>query len=90
MNNKALLIIIIIGSAIPFYAQDKGNRIEFGFAYGLGNEFKNRNYTDTNQYFKLQLYYKIKDRNSFKYLLVPRPEPYFCKTPTLKFVFRCT
>jgi hypothetical protein len=90
MNNKALLIIIIIGSAIPFYAQDKDNRIEFGFAYGLGNEFKNRNYTDTNQYFKLQLYYKIKDRNSFKYLLVPRPEPYFCKTPTLKFVFRCT
>ena len=43
MNNKALLIVIIICSAILFYAQDKGNRIEFGFAYGLGNEFKNRN-----------------------------------------------
>ena len=90
MYKKAILIVIIIFCSMPFYAQDKGDRIKFGFAYGLGNEFKNRNYTDTNQYFKLQLHYKIKDRNSFKYLLVPRPKPYFCKTPTLKFVFRST
>lgn len=48
MYKKAFLITIVICSSIPFYAQDDDNRVEFGFAYGLGNEFKNRNYTYTN------------------------------------------
>lgn len=74
MYKKAFLIAIVICSTIPFYAQDDDNRVEFGFAYGLGNEFKNRNYTYTNQYFKLQLYYKIKDTKSFKYEFVLQPE----------------
>ena len=74
MYKKAFLIAIVICSSIPFYAQDDDNRVEFGFAYGLGNEFKNRNYTYTNQYFKLQLYYKIKDTKSFKYEFVLQPE----------------
>lgn len=74
MYKKAFLITIVICSSIPFYAQDDDNRVEFGFAYGLGNEFKNRNYTYTNQYFKLQLYYRIKDTKSFKYEFVLQPE----------------
>ena len=87
MNKKALLIVIVICSSIPFYAQDKGNRIEFGFAYGSGNEFKNRNYTYTNQYFKLQLYYKIKDTKRFKYELVLQPELNFAKHQLLNLYF---
>lgn len=74
MYKKAFFIAIVICSTIPFYAQDDGKRVEFGFAYGLGNEFKNRNYTYTNQYFKLQLYYKINDTKSFKYEFVLQPE----------------
>ena len=74
MYIKAFFIAIVICSSIPFYAQDDDNRVEFGFAYGLGNEFKNRNYTYTNQYFKLQLYYRIKDTKSFKYEFVLQPE----------------
>ena len=74
MYKKAFLIAIVICSTIPFYAQDDDNRVEFGFAYGLGNEFKNRNYTYTIQYFKLQLYYRIKDTKSFKYEFVLQPE----------------
>lgn len=74
MYKKAFLIAIVICSTLPFYAQDDDNRVEFGFAYGLGNEFKNRNYTYTNQYFKLQFYYKIKDTKSFKYEFVLQPE----------------
>lgn len=87
MYNKAILIIIIIFCSIPFYAQDKGDRMDFGFAYGLGNEFKNRNYTYTNQYFKLQLYYKIKDTRNFKYEFVLQPELNFAKHQLLNLYF---
>lgn len=87
MYKKALLIVIVICSSIPFYAQDKGNRIEFGFAYGLGNEFKNRNYTYTNQYLKLQFHYKIKDTKNFKYEFVLGPELNFAKHQLLNLYF---
>ena len=74
MYKKAILIVIIIFCSMPFYAQDKDDRIKFGLAYGLGNEFENKNYTYTNQYFKLQLYYEIKDTKNFKYEFVLQPE----------------
>jgi hypothetical protein len=47
--------------------------------FGFGNEFKNRDYKFTNQYYKLQLSYLIKGTKTFKYELVIQPELNFAE-----------
>ena len=79
MYKKVLLFVVAIFGSIPFYAQDEDSKFEFGFAYGLGNEFKNRNYTYTNEYFKVQLFYKVKSTRNFSYEFLLQPELNFAK-----------
>ena len=46
-----------------------------GFYYGFGSEFKNRDYTFNNQYYKVQFNYLIKETKTFKYeIVVIQPE----------------
>ena len=40
----------------------------------MRNEFKNRNYTYTNEYFKVQLFYKVKATRNFSYEFLLQPE----------------
>jgi hypothetical protein len=74
MYQKVLLVAILICNSIPFYAQRGESKFEFGLAYGFGNEFKNRNYTFTNEYFKVQLFYKVKATRNFSYEFLLQPE----------------
>lgn len=73
MCNKIFFILTVVFSSMTLYAQDKTSRIELGFNYGFGNELKNNNYTYTNSYYKLQLYYKIKETKNFRYELLLQP-----------------
>lgn len=84
---KVFIILILALFSIPFYSQDKVSRIQLGFAYGLGDEFKNSNYTYTNQSLKLQLYYRIKDSKKFKYEIVLQPELNFATHQLLNMDF---
>jgi hypothetical protein len=84
---KVFIILILALCSIPFYSQDKVSRIELGFAYGLGDEFKNSNYTYTNQTLKFQLYYRIKESKKFKYEIVLQPELNFATHQLLNLYF---
>lgn len=55
-------------------AQQTPNDIKFGFSVGFGSEFRNRNYTYSNQYFKFQFMKTVKSTNRFSYDLVLQPE----------------
>lgn len=70
-----------------FYAQQKRQESRLGFHYGLGNEFKNSNYTYTNRYYKLQLHYKIKETKYFMYELLIQPEIDISTHQLLNFYF---
>ncbi|MGO4905924.1 acyloxyacyl hydrolase [Flavobacterium sp. W20_MBD1_R3] len=87
MFKKILFIAICICGLIPFYAQDKVNKTQLGFSFGLGSEFKNRNYTYANQSFKLQFYSKIKESKNFKYEIVLQPELNFATHQLLNLYF---
>ncbi|WP_233264511.1 MULTISPECIES: acyloxyacyl hydrolase [unclassified Flavobacterium] len=55
-------------------AQQTPSDIKLGFLVGFGSEFKNRNYTYSNQYFKFQFVKTVKSTNRFSYDLVLQPE----------------
>lgn len=74
MNKIKFIILIFIFSITTFYCQNTKLETRIGFNYGFGNEIKNSNYTYTNHYYKLQVYYPIKQTNNFKYELVLQPE----------------
>ncbi|MFV8370275.1 hypothetical protein [Flavobacterium sp. LB2R40] len=87
MYGKIIFTIIVLWSSMSFYGQDKGNKIDLGFAYGFGNQLKNTDYTFTNSYYKLQVYYTIKKYKSLKYEVMLQPELNFATHQLLNFYF---
>lgn len=73
MDKKLHFALVFIFTLNALYGQ--GNRhYSVGFYFGIGNEFKNRDYTFSNQYYKLQLSYLIKETRAFKYEVMMQPE----------------
>lgn len=68
-------------------AQGKNDKIAIGFNYGFGSEFNNRNYTFTNHFYKVQLYYRIKETKQFQYEILIQPEINFATHQLLNFYF---
>jgi hypothetical protein len=79
MCNKIFFILTVVFSSMTFYAQDKTSKIELGFNYGFGSELKNDDYTYSNSYYKLHLYYTLKKTKRFKYEILLQPELNFAK-----------
>lgn len=79
-----LLFLLVFSS---FYAQDKEHKTAVGFHYGFGNEIKKEDYTFTNDYYKLQLYYILKRTKNFSYELVLQPELNFATHQLLNLYF---
>ncbi|MFM2369437.1 MAG: hypothetical protein RL619_1743 [Bacteroidota bacterium] len=74
MYKRAVFILIVIFSCNIFYAQNINHKMKLGFHYGFGNEMKNSDFTHTNSYYKLQLYYALKSGKKFNYELLLQPE----------------
>ncbi|MFV5688352.1 acyloxyacyl hydrolase [Flavobacterium sp. ZT3R25] len=74
MYKRTLFILIIIFSCNIFYAQNINHKMKLGFHYGFGNEIKSNDFSHTNNYYKLQLYYALKSGKNFKYELLMQPE----------------
>ena len=87
MFKKIVFLLIIVFSSVTFYAQDTSSKVKLGFDYGFGNELKNSDYTYTNSYYKLQLYYTIKQTKNFEYEILVQPELNFSKRQLLNFYF---
>jgi hypothetical protein len=74
MDKKVIFILIIMFSCNLFYAQTINHKMRLGFQYGLGNEIKNKDFSHTNHYYKMELYYPLKAAKHFNYELVVQPE----------------
>ncbi len=68
-------------------AQKDESNFSLGFNYGFGSEFSNRNYTFTNQFYKVQLYYRLKETKHFQYQILVQPEINFAEHQLLNFYF---
>lgn len=78
-------IILIINTLC--YSQEKNNNFRIGLNYGFGSDLKNSNYTYTNQYYKLQLYYKLKKTKWLEYEILLQPEINFATHQLLNLYF---
>jgi hypothetical protein len=84
---RKLLLSILFLFAVKMSAQEDKSRFSLGFNYGFGSEFNNRNYTFTNHFYKIQLYYKLKQTNHFQYQILVQPEINFAEHQLLNFYF---
>jgi len=87
MSKKLLFVILFLCVVFYAFAQDKKGKIEIGLNYGFGSEFSNSNYTFTNNFYKAQLYYRIKETKHFQYEILIQPEINFATHQLLNFYF---
>lgn len=87
MSRKLLLILVILLSVFKTVGQVKKEKLAIGFNYGFGSEFKNRNYTFTNHFYKMEVYYQVKKTKHFQYEILVQPEVNFGKHQLLNFYF---
>jgi|SRR6218665_122419 len=87
MIQKKIFFIALLFAAVQLKAQQINSNYRIGLSYGFGSEFNNRNYTFTNHYYKVQLYYKIKESENFQYEILVQPEVNFGKHQLLNLYF---
>lgn len=86
MTRKLLLSLLFV-LAVKMTAQEHNSHFSLGFNYGFGSEFNNRNYTFTNHFYKVQIYYKVKETKRFQYQILVQPEINFAEHQLLNFYF---
>lgn len=87
MNKSLLFVLLFHLGLFNVFAQDNQDRFAVGFNYGSGSEFNNRNYTFTNHFYKIQLYYRLKQTKYFQYEILVQPEVNFATHQLLNFYF---
>jgi hypothetical protein len=73
-NFCAIIFYWLLTFSFVGNAQEAQGDTKVGFSIGYGNEFKNRNYTYSNEYFKLQFLTTFKKVKRFSYDLIVQPE----------------
>jgi len=86
MTRKLLLSLMLL-LVVKMTAQERDSHFSLGFNYGFGSEFNNRNYTFTNHFYKVQIYYKLKEAKHFQYQILVQPEINFAEHQLLNFYF---
>ena len=84
---QKLLLSLLFLLGVKMAGQERNSHFSLGFNYGFGSEFDNRNYTFTNHFYKLQIYYKLKETKHFQYQILVQPEINFAKHQLLNFYF---
>jgi hypothetical protein len=87
MIRKLLFGLFLISSLFKIFAQENGRNFAIGIHYGFGSEFNNNDYTFTNHFCKVQLYYELKRGNHFRYEILVQPEVNFAEHQLLNFYF---
>lgn len=80
-------IVFYVFCCTQLYSQNFNHEKSLGFSHGFGNEIKNRNYSYTNNYYKIQLKYVVKETKNFKYELLIQPEINFATHQLLNLYF---
>ncbi|WP_310379246.1 acyloxyacyl hydrolase [Flavobacterium sp.] len=87
MKKRIFFVLLLLMSSNVFFGQDTISKYTIGFHHGFGSEFKNRNYSFTNNYYKLSINYKLKKTKNFIYEVVLQPEINFATHQLLNFYF---
>ncbi len=87
MIQKQIFFIALLFAVVQLKAQQVNSNYRIGISSGIGSEFNNRNYTFTNEFYKVQLYYKIKESRNFQYEILIQPEVNFGKHQLLNLYF---
>lgn len=87
MIKKIIFLVFLALSFTPLFCQNSNHKKTIGFYHGFGNEIKNRNYSYSNNYYKIQLGYALKETQNFKYELVLQPELNFATHQLLNLYF---
>lgn len=74
MSRKILFALLLLFLFHPSFSQKNKNDLMIGFLYGFGHEFKNKNYTFDNQFYKIHVGYVIKKTKRYTWELVVEPE----------------
>ena len=85
-----LIFVLLVPFCIVYgqpIKQPIKQRFQLGFAYGLGNELKNPDYTYTNSFYKMHLGYVFKTDTHFRYEVVVQSEVNFGKHQLLNKYF---
>jgi hypothetical protein len=83
---RILLFILFSFSVLTMSAQYDG-KFNVGFNYGFGSEFKNKDYTFENHFYKFQIYYSLKENKNMEYEILLQPEINFAKHKLLNLYF---
>lgn len=78
---------MIFFSVFNVLGQHRNDKLAIGVNYGFGSEFNNRNYTFTNQFYKIELYYQVKKTKYFQYEILVQPEVNFGRHQLMNFYF---
>lgn len=87
MIRKLLFGLLFLSCLFETSAQVNQSNFAIGFNYGFGSEFNNKDYTFTNHFYKLQLYYQLKETKHFQYEILVQPEVNFATHQLLNFYF---
>ena len=87
MKKRIIFVFLLLMSSNVFFGQDTISKYTIGFHHGFGSEFKNRNYSFTNNYYKLSINYKLKETKNFIYEVLLQPEINFATHQLLNFYF---
>lgn len=80
-------VLVFLGSTVLVAQEDKQPFATWGVFYGFGQEIKNSNYTFTNNYYKIQLLYRIKTAENYQLDLLVQPEMNFATHQLLNSYF---
>lgn len=87
MIRKLLSGLLFLLCLFKMHSQVEQSKFAIGFNYGFGSEFNNKDYTFTNHFYKLQLYYRLKETKHFQYEILVQPEVNFGTHQLLNFYF---
>lgn len=82
-----ILISVFIIQSAKVFGQENLSKLAVGVSYGFGSELKNRNYTYTNRYVKVPVFYDLKKTKHFEYQIVAGPEINFATHQLLNLFF---
>ena len=87
MKRIVLIVLVFILNTFNGIAQVRKDNFAIGINYGFGSEFNNKDYTFTNHFYKIGLYYRIKEAKHFQYEILVQPEINFGRHQLLNFYF---
>ncbi len=87
MSRKRIFSVVLLFAVLHINAQQKSSDFRIGMSYGFGSEFNNTDYTFTNHFYKVQLYYRLKKTRNFEYDILVQPEINFGKHQLLNLYF---